>query len=228
MDDIKVQLKNGREVRVKNLRSVVALMRSEVIRLGKLTKTRAINAALMMALEAGGWYWIRAFLPKRFDNRYARDILGYQAKPSYESSKRRAAESGNPYRFEGKDGIEFGDPTVVRPPQPTPFVFSGRSKDLVLGGGARPNAIVKSNGDCKLIVNFPWGSIGFIRQKEAFTFVPAFEHARVTDVILGTFEREIIGMMQGEVIDDSLTKKGQREIRGVGERSFPGVAERKA
>lgn len=228
MDEISVQLRNGREVRVKNIRSVVALMRAEVTRINSTMNVRAINATLMLALEAGGWYWIRAFLPKRFDPRYASDNLGYSAKPSYEAFKRNAAQSGRPTMFEGKDGTEFGDLVTVQAPQPTPFVFSGRSRSQVLGGTAKPNAIVKASGDCKLFVNFSWGAIGFTKQAQSFTFVPAFEHARVTDVVLGTFEREIKGMLQSGLIGPGFTKNKMREFGAAGERSFPGVVERKS
>ena len=159
--------------------------------LGKLSEA---NAVIRYALVEAGKMWIVVFLPKRFDENYAKSVLGYHANAGYEAFKVQAASSGARVSFT-RDHADF-EPSAghssefaVVSPQPQPFAFSGRSKVGALAS-AYPVAYV-TQGKARLVIKVELGSIAF-KNADKFTFVPFIEYARVMEYAANLIQKELL------------------------------------
>lgn len=176
---------SGREIRGSTLRSVIAVYRAALTKHKNDLKPSEINNILVKHLIVGGEFWIRTFLPMRFDPAYARGVLGYVAKKQYEEWKVNALRNGGPADFRrgfiGIDRQDLGGDKPVMAPQPTPFMLTGSSRATVMNS-ARAEAIVKSTRAVLRIRCSP-GAISFTKQYAAFLKLPAIEYARTMEVI---------------------------------------------
>jgi hypothetical protein len=212
--------KDGTAILGKELKSIVSISRARIVQQNKKLKPQVINAALMTALTVGALLWIRVFLPKRFTKSYAETMLGYRATESYKDDKRKAAASGDPYRFTGKDGTQFGESVVVQAPQDRPFVLSGKSMAYAMSG-AKPNVSVMSDDSCRLAVTVPRGRINQTPQAASFSTIPGIEKARVAQAVISAFDSIILpAMVSGEIgpgytkaqIERTVTKLSERKV----------------
>lgn len=214
--------KSGVEITGQSFISITKIGRAKIESMKKGLTTRAINAALTLAFTAGGNFWIRVFLIKRFDKGYAESALGYRAAPSYAEGKRAAAASGAPYRFTSSDGTMFSETKRVLPPQDRPYVLTGRSMNAALQG-AQPVVVVRGDGTGSLKVTVPRGDITRnVIKNNQFAFVNGNEKQRVSQVVLQVFDSIVIpGILSGEIdkgfqkqhIPRVLQNAGQREAK---------------
>lgn len=180
-----IDRKSGSKMTVSKLRSLVAIYRGVLTSKHTGPKLKStVNAQIREALTKAGEMWIRVFLPKRFDPDYARGVLGYRAKKSYEADKVKNA--GLAWSFTEERGFsEAKERTIVASPQPTPFVLTGKSKEGVLSGARVEARVTADRFVLKVHVN-P-GSISFTKQYKNFMRIPGHEYQRVN----AEFEREM-------------------------------------
>lgn len=213
--------KTGRQIKGYSVTSLLTVYRGEF---GKLMNPAAVNSAIRLALYRGGEMFINVFLPKRFDPTYARNALGYRSDAAYDAWKAVMAQNGNKVSFTS-DYAGFtpstGDKTShVMSPQPTPFVFTGHSKELVLST-ARVNVIATSTR-ARLEVKVSVGSIAFTKQYSAFKVVTAIELGRVSEVIEKTLREELLPKAQtGQLKNERFTTYQSRTPDISTQRSMP-------
>jgi hypothetical protein len=169
--------KTGETLTVSKLRSIIAIYRKVLEREHSgPKKASTVNTHIRNALQAAGDMWIKVFLPKRFDQSYARGVLGYRATKKYEDEKVEAA--GSLYSFTEERGFsEAAERVLVASPQPTPFVLTGTSRAGVLSGARVEARVTAKKWVLKVHVN-P-GKISFTKQYDNFMKIPAIEYQRV-------------------------------------------------
>lgn len=181
-------------------------------------KAAMINSALRYALEGAGEFWIKTFMPKRWDPSYARMFLGYKSTKAYDDWKvKNQGQVVNFTRnfagFVAKTTV--GRTVVVASPQPQPMVLSGASK-AAAEGSARPQAKVTKN-TAKLVVKVQLGAINFLNH-DAFTFVPRHENERVVAEAERILRKEILPTIANRMSKYSR----QRQIPSTQERALSG------
>jgi hypothetical protein len=161
----------------------------------------AVNSIIRVALNEAGEMWVRVFLPMRFSD-YAISVLGYRATDSYNKEKVEAASAGRALDFHSARSFEGQDINsgVVIPPQPTPFVASGRSKELCLSTARVEVRATATTG--RILIRCQVGVIKFPKQYEAFKSIPAIERKRVIDQVKSTLDH-ILGFTGPNNVYDS-------------------------
>jgi hypothetical protein len=189
--DAVYRTKSGKVINFTSLRTIIDHYRRLFEeRLGRLRTAAAINSVLRMALDDAGRMWVEVFLPLRFTN-YVRSS-GYFANQKYESLKIQAGMEGRPMsgaamRTPGGDNASGGGNPPVILPQPTPFVLTGRSRALALGGVSVEARVDASTA--KIVIRVPVGWVKATRQYEAFTAIPVAERQRVSEQVHRNLER---------------------------------------
>ncbi len=140
-----------------------------------LFETRARNDLMRESLRDGGDYWTVAFLFKRFDPDYARQ-LGYQISGKFQSTKIRAAQRG----------VIDGDGT-------TPLVYTGILRQRALQG---VSVDVRATSNRQTItIRIPTGHPIAPIVQAVLRSLPAWEIQRVAEVI----ERSLTSGLQGRM-----------------------------
>ena len=129
---------------------------------------REANTAVREALEAGGDFWVRVFLPMRFSD-YARK-LGYRVKPT--TAKAKALLSG----------------------RAVPFVQTGQLQQMAIPGAwARATA---TGGLGTIWIRIPRPHALRPEFAQVFTTVPTWEINRIAEVVETALAQIIQGSVQ--------------------------------
>jgi hypothetical protein len=212
--------KTGKTVNVGSLKLVLDEAQKKLSEALEGRSQAAVNAIIRVALNDAGQMWIKVFLPKRFTE-YATSVLGYRTTEAYTREKVLAAEQGRPLNFRSERSI-FGDDInsgVVLSPQPTPFVASGRSRDLCLSS-ARVDVRVTSSGG-RIQIRCQVGVIKMIQQYQSFTSIPAVERQRVIDQVRRNLANMLGQTGPGKPFDKDFrwTSESSRKLPPQDERS---------
>jgi hypothetical protein len=183
-----VRLRSGKSFDFTSMRSVLDAYRTALNELLAKSSVSAVNSIIRMVLDDAGWMWVHVYLPKRFTD-YVRSS-GYFANAKYESSKIQAALEGRPLYSQSQRRLtanQGGTEGNVVLPQPTPFVLTGRSRAMAVGGSSVEVRVTQSVA--RILIRVPTGWIKATRQYPAFTTIPPSERQRVTDQIRRSLAR---------------------------------------
>jgi hypothetical protein len=157
--------------------------------------------------RVAGELWAHVFLPMRFEMPYARR-LGYKVTGAYNRFKE--AQAGNTVMLEGKNGFILGGARTIRAPQPTPFVYTGSSKDYIYNN--YHVTVVVKNDQATIRVVFRLGNIAYLN-RDVFLNVPAAEYARVVTEFNNEINRSVKDALnEGGIIHPSILKTKTRGV----------------
>jgi hypothetical protein len=159
--------------------------------------------------RVAGELWAHVFLPMRFDMSYAKR-LGYRATTDYNRFKE--ARVGQTVMLEGKNGFILGGARTIRGPQPTPFMYTGSSKDYIFSK-YHVDVVVK-NESVTIKVVFRLGNIAFLN-RDVFLTVPAAEYARVATEFHNEITRSVKDKLTNGGVGNVDSRILQTKTRGV-------------